>query len=530
MTQARSQTLPLSEEEWLRQLKRKQPSATMSFNTLPQQVNFDTQTENKSISFTLHKKYVISDFPDSSVLDDTIKQLDSDFHQVETASTGQSDSDLEIIDNFGSMKNRVGDSKCSYIRHSVIGDGGGYTAFGITRQQALELLTNNLNEIRTILQPAINELLLTEEFYKYLIDNDCISSAISHEKITRDLTRYGDNLNVLQWFLHYDVRDKKRDGGWSHPSTLQALAHICHLGLRIWRLGGQEQLVPHRGPLYDYAKYAEGTVDQWIDLLFTDGNHFDRLEIISETEELEEKIYPLNSSQNYNFEQALTKRMNFLTLRRNDMFNNLVELTDINTPDYQREIIAVLTKFSKGKVYKNIISNTSSNYVNRGAIVALANKYFIDVMNKLNYEKVPVDRLIPHLQASAYYLAMYSYDAIDADLRKCLLNPIHKDSKEDITNAVILQRGLNFDINALEPEDRETIEQRIYTDWENQTYKPKLEQVVNIITAAFGKAENDRISMGRASIKNTEIMDYLLAMQRLLDAETTYQFHNQLSM
>jgi Domain of unknown function (DUF3883) len=200
----------------------------------------------------------------------------------------------------GSMKNRVGNSKCGYIRHSVIGDREcGYTAFSITRQQALELLTNNLNKIRTILQPAIHELLLTEEFYKYLIDNNCIPSAISRERITQDLTGYGDNLNVLQWFLYYDVRDKRRDGGWSHPSILQALAHIRHLGLRIWRLGEQEQLVPHRGTLYDYAKYAEGTVDQWIDLLFTHGNHFDRLEIINETEELEERIYPFNSSQSY---------------------------------------------------------------------------------------------------------------------------------------------------------------------------------------------------------------------------------------
>jgi hypothetical protein len=200
--------------------------------------------------------------------------------------------------NKGAMKNRVGNSKCGYIRHSVISDGEcGYTAFGITRQQALELLTNNLNKIRTILQPAIHELLLTEEFYKYLVNNNCISPAISHERITQDLTGYGDNLNVLQCFLYYDVRDKRRDAGWSHPSTLQALAHIRHLGLRIWRLGEQEQLVPHRGPLYDYAKYAEGTVDQWIDLLFTDGNHFDRLEIVSETGELEDRIYPANSSQ-----------------------------------------------------------------------------------------------------------------------------------------------------------------------------------------------------------------------------------------
>jgi ankyrin repeat protein len=193
---------------------------------------------------------------------------------------------------FGSKNNQRGNSKCGYIRHKVIGDGEcGYTALGITRQQALELLTKDLNKIKTILQPAIHELLLIEEFYKYLIDNDYISSAISHERITQDLTGYGDDLSVLQGFLYYDVRDKRRDGGWSHPSTLQALAHICHLGLRIWRLGEQEQLVPHRSPQYDYAKYAEGTVDRWIDLLFTDGNHFDQLEIISETEELEERIY-----------------------------------------------------------------------------------------------------------------------------------------------------------------------------------------------------------------------------------------------
>jgi ankyrin repeat protein len=232
---------------------------------------------------------------------ENIQRDHQDAFKSQQQKLGTNLSDYQIIQNFsGSMKNQVGNSKCGYIRHSVIGDGEcGYTAFGITRQKALELLTKDLNQIRTILQPAIHELLLTEEFYKYLIDNDYILSAISHERITQDLTQYGDNLTVLQGFLYYDVRDKKRDGGWSHPSTLQALAHIRDLGLRIWRLGEQEQLVPHRGPLYDYAKYAEGTVNQWIDLLFIDGNHFDRLQIISETEELEERIYPLNSSQSH---------------------------------------------------------------------------------------------------------------------------------------------------------------------------------------------------------------------------------------
>ena len=61
---------------------------------------------------------------------------------------------------------------------------------------------------------------------------------------------------------------------------MQALAHIKGIELNIWRLEGDNQLVPHRKEgHYDYANYTPPTRHgNRVNLLFTDRNHFEQLE------------------------------------------------------------------------------------------------------------------------------------------------------------------------------------------------------------------------------------------------------------
>jgi len=72
------------------------------------------------------------------------------------------------------MLNRVGKS-CptpGYVRHKVSPKGGscGYTAFGLTREAAYELIVKNLSNdiVRNLLKPVVQEQLLMNNFFTYL--------------------------------------------------------------------------------------------------------------------------------------------------------------------------------------------------------------------------------------------------------------------------------------------------------------------------------------------------------------------------
>jgi len=177
--------------------------------------------------------------------------------------------------------NRASNLPQGYIRHPVRSDGDcGYTAFGITREYAYTLLSNNIEDIKDIIKLPVEEALLTEEFYDYLVAKKTIT--MTREKITNPEEGISANLAVsvdLQnAYIAYDVRDKQVDGGWAHPKILQALAHFREIELRMWCLGENGVLIPHRVGGEDYSVYRPAVADERVDLLFINRNHFERLE------------------------------------------------------------------------------------------------------------------------------------------------------------------------------------------------------------------------------------------------------------
>ncbi|MDF2866906.1 MAG: hypothetical protein K0S11_376 [Gammaproteobacteria bacterium] len=181
-------------------------------------------------------------------------------------------------------------SGMQFYQHAVISDGDcGYTAFGITRSDAYQLLSRNVNKVRTLLQPAIKEALLTESFIDYLKNQEQATAGLltafrQYQEAARQagntdtaitqLYRYGDDLFILQAYLAYDIQDKRIDAGWSHPAILQALAEAQGIELYIWQAGDRQQLLPHAYYAHHNPSQASGRVD----LLFINGNHFERLQ------------------------------------------------------------------------------------------------------------------------------------------------------------------------------------------------------------------------------------------------------------
>ncbi len=207
-----------------------------------------------------------------------------------------------IEDTNGSMTNRVGqDRKFGYTKLTVAGDGNcGYTALGMTREQALELLTSNSRNVVGLLQLPTQQALLTEEFYAYLKENHIIRDDVTHESITGNpeiLNGYAAWDKVQETYIHYDVRDTRIAAGYAHPRVLQALSHILAIELRIWRLGDANVLTPHIFHEENYALYRPENAASRVDLLYVNGNHFERLDLSSYGDQIpEEGLYPLDSS------------------------------------------------------------------------------------------------------------------------------------------------------------------------------------------------------------------------------------------
>lgn len=163
----------------------------------------------------------------------------------------------------------------------------GYTAFGIMRDDAFTLLSNNITQIQHLIVPAIQEQLVAEDFIQYLQEQRTLSADLlkdfssyqtaAKEKgmldpVMNNLYHHAKDPTVIQSYLNYDVKDRKVDNGWAHPCILQALAHIQGLRLYIWKLNDHDELIPH--PQYPFY----GEHGSYTHLLFKNGNHFERLE------------------------------------------------------------------------------------------------------------------------------------------------------------------------------------------------------------------------------------------------------------
>jgi energy-coupling factor transporter ATP-binding protein EcfA2 len=192
-----------------------------------------------------------------------------------------------------STADTVSNGNENFIRHEVIGDGNcGYTAFGITREDALKAIMQNLKQVQDLLRQAIEEQLLTETFIDYLSANKLLSANLQQAFNTYQKTavnqknavnaadaklrNFANDLAIIQAYVNYDIRDKKIDFGWSHPCILQALAQIRGIDLYIWQMEGGH-LVPHQ----QYPRYTPKNIQspQRTDILFINGNHFERLEL-----------------------------------------------------------------------------------------------------------------------------------------------------------------------------------------------------------------------------------------------------------
>lgn len=199
----------------------------------------------------------------------------------------------------GSMQNRVGSSNnTGYVRHKVLDDGNcGYTAFGITRQVAYDLIINNLTkrEVVNLLKPVVQEQLLLTNFYKYLKSKKVLNEKVKHNEIIENMAAWADDLAIISAYIEYDIKEKKIDAGWAHPAILQVLAHIQHMTLRIWQLAESNTLIPHTQQ--QYAQYITSDTEQVRNLLFVNGNHFEQLEFVGVDPSMSSTlIYPLDSS------------------------------------------------------------------------------------------------------------------------------------------------------------------------------------------------------------------------------------------
>jgi len=153
-----------------------------------------------------------------------------------------------------------------------------------------------LSEVDGVLKPIIEEQLLMQDFIDYLQQHQQASTALVQafayyqaaareggemdEVIMQQLQRHASDLVIINGYINYDMCDKKIDAGWSHPCVLQALAHLRQIELYIWQKNSEGQLVPHEH--YPHYRSANSPLNsERTDLLFINGNHFERLEIIN---------------------------------------------------------------------------------------------------------------------------------------------------------------------------------------------------------------------------------------------------------
>lgn len=195
-----------------------------------------------------------------------------------------------------------------FINTPVIGDGDcGFTTFGITREQAIVLLEEYVvtNEyVRDLLKQPLSDVITQLHFINYVkrevlscpgyvdIANKYIAAQQNNVPtqvtlLKQQLELYKDDAILLVSYIHYDIRDKNIDEGWAHPAVLQALAVIRHLKLNIFTPNADSLLIPHE--YYSTIDLTGEDNPQELNLLFINGNHFDRLERL-EVEVLESSL------------------------------------------------------------------------------------------------------------------------------------------------------------------------------------------------------------------------------------------------
>lgn len=235
-----------------------------------------------------------------------------------------------------------------YCIEAVPGDGNcGYSAMKISRSAAYDLLKENIYTIDKLLKPAVEESLLSQHFYNYLQMLRIISSNITLEMIASDADLRGkiaSDVGVVDAYIDYDVFCGSIENGWAHPAVMQAIAHIQERNLRIWELNDYGELIPFH--VEQYAKYIQAAVNEYVDIIYVNNNHFNRVKTYGfSNQELNSldpettEIYSLSGANDYiSDEDSLVTQINTL-LSINDNTKKLVTTSQIN--DWQDRLVRV---------------------------------------------------------------------------------------------------------------------------------------------------------------------------------------------
>ncbi|MGI9214778.1 MAG: OTU domain-containing protein [Gammaproteobacteria bacterium] len=227
--------------------------------------------------------------------------LEEQHKKMKTTTTGEGSSDSVSSTSFiaaishptisiEEVSTTAGDR---FIAMPVDPDGDcGFTAFGITREQAIDLLLYNLinTQVVELLKQPLREIMFNENFRNYIEQRNMFpeyirifdervvaqrnNNIVLATSLEQQLEKYANDISFLSCYINYDIKDKKVDVGWAHPAVLQAIAIIQNLRLNIFIKDSNSLLIPHEY----YPTIGSQNAQQEINLLFVNGNHFERLE------------------------------------------------------------------------------------------------------------------------------------------------------------------------------------------------------------------------------------------------------------
>ena len=149
----------------------------------------------------------------------------------------------------------------TFEHYTVAGDGNcAYTAFGVSRENAFDKLTESLTSgsqqqrlmICEILEPAIREATLQDDFLEHLLqtftDKKLKTAITQYRKTQATESLYNeikDDLRIARAYLEYDIQQRKFDAGYCHLAVLHALATVYDVNLKLWKKNETNHIVPH---------------------------------------------------------------------------------------------------------------------------------------------------------------------------------------------------------------------------------------------------------------------------------------------
>jgi len=237
-------------------------------------------------------------------------------------------------DKNAAMPEQTTHTTVRYNLYEVIGDGDcGFTAFGITREQAIALLKENCKdkEVVHLITPLVKEALAQNKFREYC--NIPLIMPLTKEELLRqhgnnsqfiagaDEKEIDDDIayqcehnkkEIISDYIAFDLEEKSVDSGFVHMKILRILAYIQKINLYIWEFDKDGNLKPRSRNGMEDCDYSyfecEGAAERK-DLLYVGNNHFNSLSFVDESDQpvfhlpanaVIEKgnVYPLDIEEN----------------------------------------------------------------------------------------------------------------------------------------------------------------------------------------------------------------------------------------